>query len=82
MTLESLNLGSNIKVVPWASQNDVLGHPGVKAFVTQSGINSIYEAVYHAKPTVAVPLITEQGENGQRVRHYNIKKCCSCDLRA
>ena len=68
MTLKSLKLGSNIHVMPWAPQNDVLGHPGVKAFVTQAGINSIYEAVYHAKPTVAVPLITEQAESGQRVR--------------
>ena len=54
-------------MVPWVNQNDVLGHAAVKAFVTQAGINSMYEAIYHAKPVVSVPLITEQAETAARV---------------
>jgi UDP:flavonoid glycosyltransferase YjiC (YdhE family) len=67
MTMQSLGLASNIRLVPWVPQNDVLGHAGVKVFVTQAGINSMYEAVYHAKPVVSLPLITEQAETAARV---------------
>ena len=64
---ESLQLPSNVKIVSWAPQNDVLGHPAVKLFVTQAGINSLYEAIYHAKPVVSVPLIADQPVNAQMV---------------
>ena len=66
-TVDSLGLADNIKVITWAPQNDVLGHPAVKAFVTQAGINSLYEAAYHAVPIVAVPLIADQDENAAKV---------------
>lgn len=39
----SLPVGGNTKVVKWAPQNDVLGHPKVKAFYTQAGANSFNE---------------------------------------
>ncbi len=39
----SLPVSSNIKAVKWAPQNDVLGHPNVKAFFTQGGANSFNE---------------------------------------
>ena len=72
ITLESLNLGKNVMVVPAAPQNDVLGHPSVQAFVTHGGNNSVYEAAYHAVPMVVVPCITEQGENAVKV---TVKVC-------
>lgn len=67
MTVESLNMGSNIQLTDWAPQNDVLGHPAVKAFVTHAGINSLYEAAYHAKPIVSIPLISDQPANAAKV---------------
>lgn len=67
-TIESFHLAANVKVVDWAPQNDVLGHPALKAFVTQAGTNSLYEAAYHAKPIVAVPLIAEQPDNAAKVK--------------
>lgn len=70
--MANLSLGSNIKLVDWAPQNDVLGHPAVKAFVTHAGINSVYEAAYHAKPVVAVPLIADQPENAVKVNQTNL----------
>ena len=68
-TLASLQLASNIRVVDWAPQNDVLGHAALKAFVTQAGTNSLYEAAYHGKPIVAIPLIAEQPDNAIKVNH-------------
>lgn len=67
--LESLHLGPNIKTIKWAPQNDVLGHPAVGVFLTQGGINSLYEAAYHAKPVVTIPLIADQEGNA-------VKVCC------
>ena len=67
MTVESLSLGRNIKLTDWAPQNDVLGHPAVKAFLTHAGINSLYEAAYHGKPIVSVPLIVDQPANAAKV---------------
>ena len=37
-------VGSNVRIVSWAPQNDLLGHPNVKAFFTQAGMNSFNEA--------------------------------------
>lgn len=31
------------QVVEWTPQNDLLGDPRVRAFVTHGGLNSIYE---------------------------------------
>lgn len=59
---------SNVRIVSWAPQNDVLGHPNVKAFVTHAGSNSIYEAAYHAKPVVCIPLMADQLDNAAKVK--------------
>ena len=69
MTEETLNLSPNVKLIDWAPQNDVLGHPAVKAFVMQGGINSLYEAVHHAKPVVSIPVIGDQPVNSGKVLH-------------
>ena len=71
-TMESLGLSSNIKVVQWAPQNDVLGHPAVKAFVTHAGSNGLYEAAYHGKPVVSVPIMNEQPAKAAKVVDVHI----------
>ena len=37
VSVASLKLGSNIRTLDWAPQTDILGHPNIKAFVTQGG---------------------------------------------
>lgn len=54
------NIGSNIKIVSWIPQNDILGHPSTKLFVTHCGLNSFLESVYHSVPMVAIPLFGDQ----------------------
>lgn len=71
-TLDSLKLTPKVKLIKWAPQNDVLGHPAVKAFLTQAGINSIHEAAYHAVPVVSVPLIADQVNNAVLVKSNTV----------
>jgi glucuronosyltransferase len=56
-------LGNNTMLVKWLPQNDLLGHPKVKAFVAHGGTNGIYEAIYHKVPIVGIPLLFDQFEN-------------------
>jgi glucuronosyltransferase len=52
----------NLMVREWVPQNDLLGHPKLRAFVTQGGYLSIAESAYHGVPIVGLPLIAGQGE--------------------
>ena len=67
MTLESLRLPSHVRAIKWAPQNDVLAHPATKVFVTHGGANSVYEAVWHGTPIVALPIFAEQPNNAAKV---------------
>ncbi|KAL8603350.1 hypothetical protein ACOMHN_039713 [Nucella lapillus] len=53
---------------PWIPQNDLLGHPHTKVFVSHCGKNGQYEALYHAVPVVAIPLFLDQPYNAERAR--------------
>jgi len=66
MSQDSL-AATNIKLINWASQNDVLGDPAVKVFVAHAGSNSIYEAAYHGKPVVCIPLLADQFDQAAKV---------------
>ncbi|XP_053317683.1 UDP-glucuronosyltransferase 2A1-like isoform X2 [Spea bombifrons] len=56
-------LGENTIVYDWIPQNDLLGHPKTKAFITHGGTNGIYEAIYHGIPMVGIPLFADQPDN-------------------
>ncbi|XP_069904172.1 UDP-glucuronosyltransferase 2B13-like isoform X3 [Oryctolagus cuniculus] len=56
-------LGPNTQLYKWIPQNDLLGHPKTKAFITHGGTNGIYEAIYHGIPMVGLPLFAEQADN-------------------
>ncbi|KFO23825.1 UDP-glucuronosyltransferase 2B17 isoform X1 [Fukomys damarensis] len=63
-------LGSNTRLYKWLPQNDLLGHPKTRAFVTHGGANGVYEAIYHGIPMVGIPLFAEQHDN---VAHMKAK---------
>ncbi|XP_008067707.1 UDP-glucuronosyltransferase 2B4-like isoform X3 [Carlito syrichta] len=56
-------LGPNTRLYKWIPQNDLLGHPKTKAFITHGGTNGIYEAIYHGIPMVGLPLFADQPDN-------------------
>ena len=70
---------TNIKIINWAPQNDVLGDPAVKVFVTHAGSNSINEAAYHGKPIVCIPLLADQFDQAAKVtRKITVHCMCVC----
>ncbi|XP_014118062.1 PREDICTED: UDP-glucuronosyltransferase 2A1 isoform X3 [Pseudopodoces humilis] len=56
-------LGSNTRIYGWIPQNDLLGHPLTKAFITHGGTNGLYEAIYHGIPMVGIPMFADQHDN-------------------
>ncbi|KAK1174543.1 UDP-glucuronosyltransferase 2A1-like isoform X4 [Acipenser oxyrinchus oxyrinchus] len=56
-------LAPNTRVYDWIPQNDLLGHPKTKAFITHGGTNGIYEAIYHGIPMIGIPLFGDQPDN-------------------
>ncbi|EIE24908.1 UDP-Glycosyltransferase/glycogen phosphorylase [Coccomyxa subellipsoidea C-169] len=65
--LDALNLTDNVKVVTWVPQNDVLGHPSTKAFLSHCGANGLNEAAYHGVPVVAMPFYGDQPMNARKL---------------
>ncbi|KAF4519502.1 UDP-glycosyltransferase-02b [Ephemera danica] len=60
------HLPSNVKIVRWLPQQDLLGHPGVVALVSHGGLLSMFEAVYHAKPMVMLPVFCDHDANAAK----------------
>uniref|UniRef100_A0A8C0TS09 UDP-glucuronosyltransferase n=1 Tax=Canis lupus familiaris TaxID=9615 RepID=A0A8C0TS09_CANLF len=79
-------LGTNTRLYDWIPQNDLLGHPKTKAFITHGGTNGIYEAIYHGVPMVGVPLFADQPDNIAHMKakgaavEVNINTMTSADL--
>ena len=75
----SFKISSNVKLLDWIPQNDLLGHPKTKLFITHSGNNGQYEALYHGVPMLAFGLFGDQEYNAARVelkgfgRKINVK---------
>ena len=45
----------NVMLHKWLPQQDVLGHPNVKLFISHGGQSSFQETVCHQKPAVRYP---------------------------
>ncbi|KAI8491722.1 UDP-glucuronosyltransferase 2A1 [Branchiostoma belcheri] len=60
-------LGNNTKLMAWLPQNDLLGHPKTRVFVTHAGYNGLSEALHHGVPMVCLPQFADQPGNAARV---------------
>ena len=49
-------LPKNVKLSKWLPQQDLLGHKGMKMFITHCGGGSTEEAIYHGVPLVGLPM--------------------------
>uniref|UniRef100_A0A8C9RSX3 UDP-glucuronosyltransferase n=1 Tax=Scleropages formosus TaxID=113540 RepID=A0A8C9RSX3_SCLFO len=61
------NLPQNVKLMKWLPQNDLLGHPKARAFMTHGGTHGLYEGICNGVPMVMMPLFGDQGDNVQRM---------------
>ena len=61
-------LPSNVKVLPWIPQNDLLAHNSTKAFLSHTGHNSLYEAAFYGVPLICMPLFLDQFSNCAQAR--------------
>jgi len=66
---DDAELPDNVMISQWLPQNDILAHPNVKLFITHSGNNGQYEAVYNAIPMIGFHLIFDQFYNAKRLDH-------------
>ena len=63
---DNVTVPNNVKLVSWMPQNDILGHPKTRAFVSHGGLNSLQEAAYHGVPVLSAPFIGDGSENSVR----------------
>ncbi|XP_074506535.1 UDP-glucuronosyltransferase 1A1-like isoform X1 [Sebastes fasciatus] len=61
------NVPENVKLMKWVPQNDLLAHPGARAFITHAGSHGLFEGLCHAIPMVMVPIGGDQPDNAQRI---------------
>lgn len=69
------DLPGNVKLARWLPQQDLLGHPKIKAFVTHGGLLSMFETVYHGVPVVTLPVFCDHDSNAAKAERdgYAIK---------
>ncbi|XP_049958526.1 UDP-glucosyltransferase 2-like isoform X2 [Schistocerca serialis cubense] len=66
------DLPPNVKVSKWLPQQSVLAHPNVRVFITQGGLQSFNEAVYHAVALLGMPFFSDQHHNVAKMVHAGI----------
>ncbi|CAH2004644.1 unnamed protein product [Acanthoscelides obtectus] len=60
------DLPSNVLLERWLPQQDILGHPKLKAFVTHGGLLSMFETVYHGVPIITMPVFCDHDSNAAK----------------
>nr|AYC63264.1 UDP-glycosyltransferase 50D2 [Holotrichia parallela] len=62
------DLPPNVKLSRWLPQQDLLGHPKIRAFVTHGGLLSMFETVYHGVPIVTIPVFCDHDSNAAKAQ--------------
>ena len=58
---------NNVLISSWLPQQEILGHPNLKVFITHGGQSSFQETLCHQKPTVGIPLTGDQPLNAKEM---------------
>ena len=61
----------NVLIQKWLPQNDLLGHPNTKLFITHAGNNGQLEGIYHGIPMLQLPHVGDQYYNAHRAVRKN-----------
>ncbi|KAG5324098.1 CGT galactosyltransferase, partial [Acromyrmex heyeri] len=57
------DLPANVRTAAWWPQQELLGHPKLRAFVSHGGLLSLHEAAYHGAPTLVLPVFCDHDGN-------------------
>ncbi|KAF2886449.1 hypothetical protein ILUMI_19724 [Ignelater luminosus] len=63
------DLPKNVIIRNWLPQNDILGHPNLKLFISHVGTLSTQEAIYHGIPILGMPIFSDQKVNIAKMEH-------------
>ncbi|XP_068211496.1 UDP-glycosyltransferase UGT5-like [Palaemon carinicauda] len=69
----------NVRVARWLPQQDILGHPRLRLFITHGGLLSTLESVYHGRTVLGVPVFGDQMGNMRDVERQGWGKALSWD---
>ncbi|XP_042887607.1 UDP-glycosyltransferase UGT5-like isoform X2 [Penaeus japonicus] len=65
-------ISDNVLIQKWLPQQDILGHPNVKVFISHGGLLSTQESLYHATPVVALPVFADQPKNAMNIQRRGV----------
>nr|WHM27964.1 UDP-glycosyltransferase family 467 member A3 [Frankliniella occidentalis] len=65
-------LPRNVRVAKWLPQNDILGHPNIRCFISHNGALGTQEASYHGVPILGVPFMDDQPRYAEKVERIGI----------
>ncbi|XP_021966720.1 UDP-glucuronosyltransferase 2B14 [Folsomia candida] len=57
------NVPKNVYLSKWIPQQDLLGHPKIRLFITHCGAGGIEEAIFHGVPLIGIPFFGDQPLN-------------------
>ncbi|CAL8071161.1 unnamed protein product [Orchesella dallaii] len=60
------DIPSNLYLSKWFPQLEILAHPRIRGFITQSGRPSSMEALYNGVPMITFPILGDQDFNSNR----------------
>ena len=66
------NVPSNVRVMSWVPQNDILAHKNLKLFITHCGSSSVIQTFYHGVPVIAFPYAKDQLNNAALIKSKGI----------
>lgn len=65
---------TNVDLVEWLPQNDILAHPRIKLFIMHGGLNGLTEALLRGVPVIVIPIFADQFRNARNVERRGVGK--------
>jgi len=69
------DMPDNVMVMNYLPQQDILGHPNCKGFITHAGYLSFEEGIAHQVPMMATPICYDQYDNAKEIERLGIGRC-------